>query len=1717
MGHVWRASTYNKLVLYNQHMDDVLSQVSRRVSEVSARVGKKLSRGLSKIALKGENALLNVEEQIDRLGDEFGQTKAGQLLQGAANAAADVKAPTAYAAYSVADDVKQGNYVDAAITAAEYALPVPNRTGYAVRKAKEQVQKTFSRLLNKGDKKQDGFLEGNYGFKEALGATFGGKQIQHITRVCVDPKKREGLDYAVNALQRGLPMANAHLALCRRFDYMPFVYIGPLDFQRQLNRAFLLCWMDIKRNCSARPFMFSNTQRTIALQVMRDFSVHVMIVGHLSLGTVPDLLDRIRQAGCTVTQAEVRLQRCIREEGLGLEAGLLKIALDPTIETCGWNVACDEARVLVLKPPQSEMVTDPVSMLAFMLRAVCPPENPGLGQDAVPVSWSAPPEELQIALSAPLIDADNVFNMVARWSTQPPNRPDSRNFTLEAEHYITNGERGNQFHVNPFQAPKTASRVKPPARKAALQAGINAKRPMQQQDNYDSDEDSDFAPSDGSSSDSGSDSSETESDSSNTTAEEEQDPEQTGDDALPLPEEDDEEPPSQKPGRGKKRAPAGASKKSSRAPARKVKKDNGDRRNGGKRDDDDDGNTDSERSDADSYDSDKDSDFSTGSESSSETTPTESDTESDSSSEPNSVVVKPKTTAKPGDGKAQSKAKRETTKTTLQPLVQSTSRRKVNSDKPKPLAVPEPEVEVDEQIANEEPINWRPSRRRVLDDESQASVASGASQKRFDRPAFESRADQDDEDDEQPVRRRITRPFMDKDEIHGVLTRIGDAMKYDHKSHNTRQANFGVDGDSIMGRMTSLGKRPPSTASVRYDPRWAAVLATAMGSALWRAQEKVAAAWPMLVYKGWFDQAGRSKCFFTEHGAVTRAFNESQEFLRRWFSPALKQFGVHGVLVNTSTGSGKTCAAVAAATTSFVRATRDGPGFDVVWWISRSGSGGAVRNTRNKELLQKTCSVITRAWIEQGHKLPPNMLDDRYNPTEEGRAFLKSEGKYGHASGWGWMPDTASFKQFYHYIAGDQLWSEKVHSVAKQWGKKFPNNDRLYRTLIIMDEAHNAVLNRSDSQYDISIEEFYKIQSAIHNSQRLSGINGCMTMLLTATPAKGGALNGFRLLNCLRAQNDFPNTPEQMTALTAQNADGLLSERQLRKFAELAKGMIVYTDAAYDPGRMPVVRVHHKFQIGATSEQRSAMKRCASLADRAKCLRQYANSVFGREGQANVSTVDGVVNRPRIAKLQQYWNSGQALVPKELNPFYRYHQELQAKAPMADVMLQMIMRLDKQDMKLYGKKFKHFIVCAESGPYGAKFLSWVFLVGGYRMAEVAVNGQMKYGNLMPPNPVGSNAFVCVTGTAMFNCESKPNYFLRYPGGHDDACHKADGPKRELPDNLTGLFNAPYNANGEYVRFCIFDKQLMEGMDVYDTPYVHLYGEMSASDKRQAVGRVTRQCGSSCLPRLFTPYEGWPVTVCEYYIDHATNGLSISVQTAINADRTARLVDQFDSFCAYAAIDRVLNPQTNPYGREKDSSRPIGRHLPLFPMAGKAMLHTTESAAQALTNPAAAASAPGKAVSALGTSVARHAPMQSTMPPVPAPVRATVTPASVGAAVTPASVGAAVTPASVGAAVTPALVPKPEKPSVQLPMEPGLSMDSPLGLMAQLINREMIGQLHAIQNLPQAQRATAAYNLLNQLQRGSQASPAPLETAQQEIKEAPGIMQRIANYWRGGKK
>jgi len=206
-----------------------------------------------------------------------------------------------------------------------------------------------------------------------------------------------------------------------------------------------------------------------------------------------------------------------------------------------------------------------------------------------------------------------------------------------------------------------------------------------------------------------------------------------------------------------------------------------------------------------------------------------------------------------------------------------------------------------------------------------------------------------------------------------------------------------------------------------------------------------------------------------------------------------------------------------------------------------------------------------------------------------------------------------------------------------------------------------------------------------------------------------------------------------------------------------------------------------------------------------------------------------------------------------------------------------IRKLDEEDMKKHGTKFKHYIFTdLRESAYGAKAIGLVLSNAGFEFRMKA--GPRGGAVFTEADPVknGCDGFVMLQSLPLWG---KPHTLA-------------------MQRHIIETFNKrPDNVHGELLRIMVLDSKYKEGIDLYDVRYVHLMEPpLAESDLKQAVGRGTRSCGQKGLP--FVPSVGWTLDAFVY----ATQLPSIPpfVKTPSKS-----LIDAHNLMMSYSGIDLNL--------------------------------------------------------------------------------------------------------------------------------------------------------------------------------------------------------------------
>ena len=207
-------------------------------------------------------------------------------------------------------------------------------------------------------------------------------------------------------------------------------------------------------------------------------------------------------------------------------------------------------------------------------------------------------------------------------------------------------------------------------------------------------------------------------------------------------------------------------------------------------------------------------------------------------------------------------------------------------------------------------------------------------------------------------------------------------------------------------------------------------------------------------------------------------FTPTQNFMRSYLQPASVY---KGVLAWHSVGTGKTCMAIAAASSGFEAA-----GYTILW-VTRH----TLKPDIWKNMYDQVCSIPLQKKLKDG--------------TFEGSS---------ETLGKGWE-SPISYRQFTNLLnRKNELYAKMV--------KRNGVTDPLRKTLVIIDEAHKLYTTDIPAQERPDVE---KLKAMVHASYETSGKDSVRLLLMSATPYTTEPMNLVRLLNLLMpADKNLPET-----------------------------------------------------------------------------------------------------------------------------------------------------------------------------------------------------------------------------------------------------------------------------------------------------------------------------------------------------------------------------------------------------------------------------------------------------------------------------------------------------------------------------------------------------------------------------------------------------------------
>lgn len=252
------------------------------------------------------------------------------------------------------------------------------------------------------------------------------------------------------------------------------------------------------------------------------------------------------------------------------------------------------------------------------------------------------------------------------------------------------------------------------------------------------------------------------------------------------------------------------------------------------------------------------------------------------------------------------------------------------------------------------------------------------------------------------------------------------------------------------------------------------------------------------------------------------SFTQTQDFVRHYLTP---ESPYKGLLAWHSVGTGKTCMAVAAATTMFEKA-----GYTILW-VTRN----ALMSDIYKNLFGAVCSIPLAEEVEKGRAIPADL-------TKAKRMLSRQ-----------WMAPI-SYRTFQNALEGKNELGRALYRKNA--------NDPLHKTFLIIDEIHKL------QDGDLSASEaadFKTIQSYIHKSYEKSKDASVRPLLMTATPITDTPNELFEILNTLipAKESRFMSFPEFRESFA--NEAGELSAKGVAYFRQRSRGLLSYLNREFDP------------------------------------------------------------------------------------------------------------------------------------------------------------------------------------------------------------------------------------------------------------------------------------------------------------------------------------------------------------------------------------------------------------------------------------------------------------------------------------------------------------------------------------------------------------------------
>ena len=266
-------------------------------------------------------------------------------------------------------------------------------------------------------------------------------------------------------------------------------------------------------------------------------------------------------------------------------------------------------------------------------------------------------------------------------------------------------------------------------------------------------------------------------------------------------------------------------------------------------------------------------------------------------------------------------------------------------------------------------------------------------------------------------------------------------------------------------------------------------------------------------------------------------YTPTQDFVRRYFTP---QAPVKGMLLWHSVGTGKTCSAIAAASSSFE------PQNYTILWVTRT----TLKNDIWKNMFDQICSEVIKRKLEELEKQGLSMPE-----VQAKRMRLLSKN---------WSIRPMSYKQFSNLVS-------KENNFYKALVKINGPADPLRKTLLVIDEAHK--LYGGGDLSSLERPDMKALHAALMNSYAVSGPDSVRLLLMTATPITENPMELIKLMNLCKLPDQQMPTDFPLFSQEFLDEEGGFTAEGRRKYLDAIAGHISYLNREKDARQFSQPRI----------------------------------------------------------------------------------------------------------------------------------------------------------------------------------------------------------------------------------------------------------------------------------------------------------------------------------------------------------------------------------------------------------------------------------------------------------------------------------------------------------------------------------------------------------------